>query len=155
MSKKADMEELTNILAKALRHRIGSKVNPDELYASQYAKDAEILIREAQKVSLREHWNQDDKKQMKEMVGRKLKIDLEKKEFLPEKKYEASFGKNRFKKFFDELAINRRNHAGAGLMAASMHGKSNAGIMFFGRGHTPGLITDLKKIGDFHIIVAK
>ncbi|MBI2139021.1 hypothetical protein HYU13_05500 [Candidatus Woesearchaeota archaeon] len=71
------------------------------------------------------------------------------------KKYEASFGKNRFKKFFDELAINRRNHAGAGLMAASMHGKSEAGIMFFGRGHTPGLITELKKIGDFHIIVAK
>ncbi|MBI2139022.1 hypothetical protein HYU13_05505 [Candidatus Woesearchaeota archaeon] len=88
MSKKADMEELTNILSKALRHSIGGKVNPDELYASQYAKDAEILMREAQKVSLRENWNQDDKKQMKEMLRRKLKIELEKKDFLPEKKFE-------------------------------------------------------------------
>ena len=92
MSKKTDMEELTNIVAKALRHRIGSKVNPDEFYASQYAEDTEILMREAQKVSMREHWNQDDKKQMKELLAKKLKRELEKKGFLPEKKFELMEG---------------------------------------------------------------
>ena len=53
MSKKANIDELTHILAKALRHRIGSIVNQEELYAKQYAKDADTLTLEAQKVAMR------------------------------------------------------------------------------------------------------
>ena len=44
MGKNKDICELTNILAKALRHRIGAIVNSDELYAQKYARDADILF---------------------------------------------------------------------------------------------------------------
>lgn len=82
------MEELANILAKAIRHRIGSIVNQEELYAKQYAKDADNLTLEAQKVAMREHWNQNDRTDIEEMLRKKLKAELEKKDFLPEKKFE-------------------------------------------------------------------
>lgn len=88
MSKKRAIHELTNLLAIALRHKIGSIVNPDEVYAQKYAKDAEILMKEAGKIALRENWNNDDKIKIKEELRRKLKLELEKRDFLDNKKFE-------------------------------------------------------------------
>lgn len=34
MEKKKDINELTNLMSKALRHKIGSIVNKDEFYAN-------------------------------------------------------------------------------------------------------------------------
>ena len=42
MGKKRDIDELTNILAAALRHKIGSMVNKDEIYAQKYDKEFEV-----------------------------------------------------------------------------------------------------------------
>ncbi|MFA5857405.1 MAG: hypothetical protein WC867_08645 [Candidatus Pacearchaeota archaeon] len=50
MSKKQILNELTNILAVALRHKIGSMVNKNEIYALKYSKDSEILFKEASKI---------------------------------------------------------------------------------------------------------
>lgn len=88
MSKKRAIHELTNLLAIALRHKIGSIVNPDEVYAQKYAKDAEILMKEAGKIALRENWNNYDKIKIKEELNRKLKQELEKREFLNDRKFE-------------------------------------------------------------------
>jgi len=88
MSKKRNMQELINILAIALRHKIGSIVNENEIYAQKYSKDAEVLIKQAEKVSKRENWNNQDKEKIKTGLKRKLQQELENKEFLSNKKFE-------------------------------------------------------------------
>ena len=88
MGKNKDINELTNLMAKALRHKIGSIVNKDELYASKYAKDAESIMAEAEKVLLRQNWNSHDKTRIKEQLRIKLQKELEQKDFLDNKKFE-------------------------------------------------------------------
>ena len=87
MKKTKTIRELTNILAVALRHKIGSIVNQNEIYAQRYAKDADILLKEAQKTALKENWNQKDKEKIRGELKNKLKAELEKKEFLDERKF--------------------------------------------------------------------
>ena len=88
MSKNQNIHELTNMLAIALRHKIGSIVNKNEIYAQKYAKDYEIFLKEAVKVSLRENWNEEDKAKIKNELKRKLKKELEKREFIDNKKFD-------------------------------------------------------------------
>ncbi len=76
MGKKDDLKELVNILVKALRHRIGSLVNTEELYAGKYARDAEMLLGEAEKVFLRHGWGKDDKKKIRELLLKKLREEV-------------------------------------------------------------------------------
>jgi len=88
MSKKGDIEQLTNLMSISLRHKIGSLVNDDELYAAKYAKDAESIMMEAEKVINRHSWNLYDKEEIKEKLKRKLKKELEEKDFLDNRKFE-------------------------------------------------------------------
>ncbi len=88
MSKHDTIKELTNILAKALRHKIGAIVNSNEIYAQKYARDADILLKEAEKISLRENWNSFDKLEIRKMLQKKLRRELESKDFLDEKKFD-------------------------------------------------------------------
>tara|TARA_Y100000031_G_scaffold26765_1_gene28790 strand:+ start:877 stop:1191 length:315 start_codon:yes stop_codon:yes gene_type:complete len=88
MGKNKDMQELTNLMTKALRHKIGSIVNKDEFYAGKYAKDAENIMKEAGKVLLRQNWNNYDKIRMKGQLKEKLKKELEQKDFLDNKKFD-------------------------------------------------------------------
>ena len=88
MGKNKNIEELTNLMAKALRNKIGSIVNKDEFYAGKYAKDAENIMKEAEKVLLRQNWNSYDKLKIKEELRAKLRKDLEQKDFLDNKKFE-------------------------------------------------------------------
>jgi len=70
MGKRDNLRELVNILVKALRHRIGGMVNPDELYAEKYAKDADVLLGQARRVLVRENWNDYDKSLIKEELNK-------------------------------------------------------------------------------------
>lgn len=88
MGKKQDLNELTNILSVALRHKIGSIVNENEFYSQRYAKDAENLMKHAEKIALRQNWNNEDKIKIKTLLKEKLRKELEEKEFLDDKKYE-------------------------------------------------------------------
>ncbi len=88
MSKKDNLKEMINILTKSLRHKIGSIVNQDEIYASKYAKDAEVLMREAKRVSLRENWNNYDKIEIKNKLKEELIKELKSKEFIDDRKFE-------------------------------------------------------------------
>ena len=88
MGKNKDMQELTNLMTKALRHKIGSIVNKDEFYANKYAKDAEVIMKEAEKVLLRQNWNDYDKAKIKEQLKIKLRKELEQKDFLHNEKFE-------------------------------------------------------------------
>jgi transcription initiation factor IIF auxiliary subunit len=88
MSKKQILNELTNILAVALRHKIGSMVNKNEIYALKYSKDSEILFKEAEKIKGESNWDYYDIIQIKEELKRKLKNELDKKDFLINEKYD-------------------------------------------------------------------
>ena len=88
MGKNKDIQELASLMTKALRHKIGSMVNKDEFYANKYAKDAEVIMKEAEKVLLRQNWNNYDKAKIRETLRKKLKKELEEKDFLDNKKFE-------------------------------------------------------------------
>lgn len=88
MGKNKDIQELVNLMTKALRHKIGSIVNENEFYANKYAKDAESIIKEAEKVLLRQNWNSYDKTSMKDKLRIKLQKELEQKDFLDNKKFD-------------------------------------------------------------------
>ena len=88
MGKKDAIHELTNILARALRHKIGSIVNANEVYAKRYAKDADILMKEVKKVAIKINWNNHDKIKLKDELERKLRDGLEKRDFLDNKKFD-------------------------------------------------------------------
>ena len=88
MGKKQVIRELTNILAIALRHKIGGIVNFNEIYAQKYSKDADVLMKEAEKISIGKNWNMQDKIRIRKELENKLKDELEKKEFLDKKKFE-------------------------------------------------------------------
>ena len=88
MGKNKDIQELANLMTKALRHKIGSIVNKDEFYANKYAKDAEVIMKEAEKVLLRQNWNNYDKVKIRSQLKAKLLKELEQKDFLDNKKFE-------------------------------------------------------------------
>lgn len=88
MSKTKNFQRLISLLVVALRHKIGSIVNEYEIYAQKYAKDAEVLLNEAQKVAIKENWNLYDKIKIRETLKKKLKSELEIKTFLNDKKFE-------------------------------------------------------------------
>lgn len=88
MSKRKTINELTNVLSVALRHKIGSIVNNNEVYASKYAKDADLLLKEAQKISLKENWNSFDKKEIRDKLKIKLIAELKSKDFIDGRKFD-------------------------------------------------------------------
>ena len=88
MGKTKDIDELTNLMTKALRHKIGSIVNKDEFYSNQYAKDAENIMMEAEKVLLRRNWNDEDITEIKETLKIKLNEELKQKDFLDNEKFD-------------------------------------------------------------------
>ncbi len=88
MGKKDDINELTNLMSRALRHKIGSIVNKDELYAGKYSKDSEVLMKEAENVLERRNWNREDKIRIKEELRKKLFKELEEKDFINNKKFD-------------------------------------------------------------------
>ena len=87
MGKNKDIDYLTNLMAKALRHKIGAIVNSDEIYASKYAKDSENIMKEVKRVLLRHNWDNDDKIEIKGQLRIKLHKDLEEKDFLDDRKF--------------------------------------------------------------------
>ena len=88
MGKNEDIEQLTNLMSRALRHRIGSIVNQNEVYASKYSKDAENILKEAKKIAQRHTWNNYDREKIEEKLRRKLKKELTEKDFLDNKKFD-------------------------------------------------------------------
>jgi len=87
MGKNGDIDPLTNIMSKALRHKIGSIVNENEFYAEKYAKDAENIMNEAERIAERQNWNRDDKAVIKEKLRKKLHKELEEKDFIDNRKF--------------------------------------------------------------------
>jgi len=88
MGKKDDIDQLTNLLSRSLRHKIGSIVNENEIYAAKYAKDAENIMRETEKIAEKQNWNSYDKEEINRKLRIKLKKELIDKEFIGDKKFE-------------------------------------------------------------------
>lgn len=72
----------------ALRHKIGSIVNKEDIYAEKYAKDAEIIMNEARKIVAKQNWDYYDKPEIKKILRRKLLKELMEKSFLDNEKFE-------------------------------------------------------------------
>ncbi len=87
MGKNKDIDHLTNLMAKALRHKIEAIVNSDEIYANKYAKDSENIMKEAKRVLFRHNWDNDDKIEIKGQLKTKLRKELEEKDFLDGRKF--------------------------------------------------------------------
>lgn len=88
MGKRSDIKELVTLLSLALTHRIGSLVNPNEIYSEKYQKESDAFLKKAIKISLRQNWNKDDKIKIREFLKKKLRDDLEKRDFLDDKKFD-------------------------------------------------------------------
>lgn len=88
MGKGKDIDELTNLMSIALRHKIGSIVNNEDLYAQKYAKDADNIMREASKIAIKQNWDDYDKAEIKEKLRKKLLKELAEKDFLNNRKFE-------------------------------------------------------------------
>ncbi len=88
MGKNKDIEILTNLMSKSLRHKIGSIVNENEIYSMKYAKDADVLMKEAEKILNKWNWSNTDKIMIKNKLIKKLKKELEDKDFIDNMKFE-------------------------------------------------------------------
>jgi len=87
MGKRDDINQLINLMSVALRHKIGSIVNKEEIYALKYARDAEVILKEAEKVARRHNWNRYQKEEIRQKLKNKLFKELEEKDFLDNKKF--------------------------------------------------------------------
>lgn len=92
MGTKSLISELTNLLAIALRHKIGSLVNEKEIYAQKYARDAEMLIEQARKLAIERNWSYSDKQEIRKQLKSKLYKELEDKDFIDNKKFDIMDG---------------------------------------------------------------
>lgn len=88
MGKKKNFSELVNLLVVALRHKIGSIVNKNEIYAQKYAKDSETFMNEAKKTARKRNWNKGDKKMLEQETRKRLYCELAERDFLDNRKFE-------------------------------------------------------------------
>ena len=88
MGKRSDIKELVTLLSLALIHKIGSLVNPNEIYSEKYRKESDAFLKKAIKISIRQNWNKEDKINIRELLRRKLRSDLEIRDFLDNKKFD-------------------------------------------------------------------
>lgn len=88
MGKRSDIKELVTLISLTLTHRIGSIVNPDEIYSEKYKKESDAFLKKAIKISVRQNWNKEDKIKIKELLKKKLRSDLENRDFLNNKKFD-------------------------------------------------------------------
>ncbi len=88
MSKKDNIRKLTKFLALSLAHKIGSMTNLRDPYAGKYEKEGDAYFVRANKVSFSENWNNYDKVEIKIELKKKLKAELERKDFLDNRKFD-------------------------------------------------------------------
>ena len=88
MAKKDNINKLTNFLALSLSHKIGSIVNPEDIYSAKYKKESESYFVKAIELSFEENWNHSDKIIIKEKTRKKLRNELTRKTFLNNKKFD-------------------------------------------------------------------
>ncbi len=88
MGKNDIIREISNLMASSLAHKIGSIVNEKEIYADKYRKEASTLLSEARKKSKKIHWNSHDKVEIKKTLKDKLIKELERRDFLNDKKFD-------------------------------------------------------------------
>ena len=63
-------------------------MNKNQVYASKYTHEAAQFLEEAREVARKEHWSGTDKQQIRIELEKKLKRELERRDFLDEKKFE-------------------------------------------------------------------
>jgi len=88
MVKNDIIKELTNLLALAVVHKIGSIVGFNEIFSKKYEKEVENFIQQAGDIKLEENWNNYDKEIIKNETKSKILKKLKEKDYLNESKYD-------------------------------------------------------------------
>jgi len=88
MGKIKNLQSLTNLLTLALRHRIGIKADKNQPYANKYQREADNFFESSRKAFAKENWNRDDLAKMKKILKDKLIVELEKKDFISDMKFD-------------------------------------------------------------------
>ena len=88
MGKLSNIDEITTILAGALRHKIGALVGREEYYEEKYKLEANARFEKAKKIVDNCHFNTYDKSIIKSKLLYKLKNELESREYIDNKKFE-------------------------------------------------------------------
>ena len=92
MSKSGNIDEITTILAGALRHKIGALVGVDELYFKKYMLEFNARLEKAKKIIDTCNFNMFDKQIIKEKIKVKLKKELENRNYIDNKKFDLIDG---------------------------------------------------------------
>ena len=88
MGKKNNIRKLVIFLTLSLSHKIGSIVNENKIYVEKYRKESVNFLNNAKKVVLKENWNIQDKKIIKERLRKELMEELSKRDFLDNRKFD-------------------------------------------------------------------
>ena len=88
MGKKDNIRKLVIFLTLSLSHKIGGIVNENKIYVEKYRKESVNFLNNAKKVALKENWNIQDKKIIKERLRKELMEELNKRDFLDNRKFD-------------------------------------------------------------------
>ena len=89
MGKKDNIRKLVIFLTLSLSHKIGGIVNENKIYVEKYRKESVNFLNNAKKVALKENWNIQDKKIIKERLRKELMEELNKRDFLDNRKFDV------------------------------------------------------------------
>lgn len=104
MGKNKDIDQIATILSTALRHKIGAILGPDKKYFRKYEIEFTVRKELAKKILKECNFNSYDKNTIKSLVGKKLKNELEKREYIDNKKFNIM--DEEIEKVLKELELN-------------------------------------------------
>lgn len=87
MGKKRDINQITTILSTALRHKIGAILGIDKRYFKKYEIEFSARRDIAKKILKDCNFNSYDKNIIRILLKRKLERELEKRDYINEKKF--------------------------------------------------------------------
>ena len=88
MGKSKDIDQITNILSTALRHKIGSLLGRDKEYFRKYEIEFSARKRMAEKILKNCNFNNYDKNVIKNLLRKKLKKELDERDYIKKEKFE-------------------------------------------------------------------
>lgn len=88
MGKNKDIDQITTILSTALRHKIGAILGIDKRYFKKYEIEFSARRDMAKKILKDCNFNIYDKNKIKILLKRKLENELERRDYINEKKFE-------------------------------------------------------------------
>jgi len=104
MGKNSDIDQITTILSTALRHKIGAILGMDKKYFRKYEIEFSARRDLAKKILKECNFNSYDKNKITILLKRKLERELERRDYINQKKFEIM--DEEIEKVLKELELN-------------------------------------------------